>query len=157
MEGSMNHAPNRSARPQVERVKANRMSRTIIVAIVTLVVLAFVAVYAYSNNVARTIASDKYQAVFLNGGQVYFGKLKQVNGDYVSLSSVFYIQNQNGGDSATSSTDASDIQLIKLGTEVHGPEDEMIIRTDEISFFENLKNDSKISKSIQQYKEEKKD
>ena len=157
MEGSMNHAPNRAARPQIERAKAGKMSRTVITAIAALVVLAFVAVYAYSNNVARTIAGDKYQAVFLNGGQVYFGKLKQVNGDYFRLSNVFYIQNKNGGDSATSSADTSDIQLIKLGTEVHGPEDEMIIRTDEVSFFENLKDDSKISKSIQQYKEEKKD
>ena len=40
----------------------------------------------------------------------------------------------------------------KLGQEIHGPEDEMIISKDHVLFYENLKSDGKVSQSIEQYK-----
>lgn len=150
-------ASNAGARSQSRASKKRKTVKAVVAAVVALLLLASVAVYAYSNSVARMIANDKYQAVFLTGGQVYFGKLKKVNSEYYSLKNVFYIQNQNGGDSTEKAAEGSDIQLIKLGSEVHGPDDEMVINKDEVSFFENLKKDSKIAKSIDQYKEDNKD
>jgi len=41
--------------------------------------------------------------------------------------------------------------LIKLGSEIHGPDDEMIVSKDQILFFENLKKDSQVSASIDKY------
>ncbi len=43
-------------------------------------------------------------------------------------------------------------QLIKLGEEVHGPEDAMIINRDQVLFYENLKPGGKVSQLIQNYK-----
>jgi len=104
------------------------------------------------------IDSSKYQAVFFTNGQVYFGKLQTVNGNNMKLTKVFYLQAESTTSaSATtaiqqSSTDASSgVQLIKLGNEVHGPEDEMVINRDQILFFENLKSDSKVVQSIGTY------
>jgi hypothetical protein len=110
------------------------------------------------SSTAATIDGNKYQAVFFTNGQVYFGKLKQVNSSYFKLTDVFYIQAQEAeakeADSENpqqTSTNSTDIRLIKLGSEVHGPDDEMIISKDQILFFENLKKDGKVSDSIVKY------
>lgn len=105
------------------------------------------------------IEKDKYQAVFMAGGQVYFGKLEVLGDSYLKLSNVFYIQSNasssetgnEGKDPQTNNTD-NNMQLIKLGEEVHGPEDAMIINRDQLLFYENLKPDGKVSQLIQNYK-----
>jgi hypothetical protein len=56
----------------------------------------------------------------------------------------------------TNSLQTPDIQLIKLGSEVHGPDDEMVISEKQILFFENLKKDGKVSASIDNYQKQKK-
>jgi hypothetical protein len=45
--------------------------------------------------------------------------------------------------------------LIKLGNEVHGPEDSMVIERSQVLFFENLKNDGKVVDSINKYQNKK--
>ncbi|MDN5275382.1 MAG: hypothetical protein JWN33_31 [Candidatus Saccharibacteria bacterium] len=124
-----------------------------------LVVLAFVAgaLFLYRSNVAAQIDSGKSQAVFFTNGQVYFGKLEKIGGDYFKLTNIFYLQTQSTTqDNATnpqkSATDANaSVELIKLGSEIHGPEDQMIFHKDQLLFFENLKTDSTVSKTITEY------
>jgi len=86
---------------------------------------------------------------------VYFGKLDSLNGQYSRLTDVFYIQateaEQNAQNPQNSDVNTTDLQLIKLGNEVHGPEDEMLINRDQILFVENLKTDGRVSDSIRQY------
>ena len=108
------------------------------------------------DTIASSIDTGKHQAVFFASGQVYFGQLEVVNNDYMKLRKVFYIQsntegNDTQGEDPQSSTEAANMRLIKLGDEVHGPEDVMIINRDQILFFENLKPDSKVSQLIQDY------
>jgi len=92
-----------------------------------------------------TLNSD-YQAVFLDNGQVYFGKITQQRTEYLYLTQVFYLQ------SGVSALDAeANIALVKLGNEMHGPKDEMFISNDRILFVENLKDDSKVVQAILQY------
>jgi len=106
------------------------------------------------------IDGSKYQAVFFTNGQVYFGKLQAFNGGYMKLTDIFYLQSKQSGNSKDSgnpqetSSDQSNnnVQLIKLGDEVHGPEDEMIISKDQVLFYENLKADGKVTQSIQKFK-----
>ena len=106
------------------------------------------------------IDNGKYQAVFFTNGQVYFGKLSVVNDNYLKLTDIFYLQTKSSeSDSSdslqkTSTESQSDVQLIKLGSEIHGPEDEMIISRDQVLFYENLKNDGKVGQSIKQYKDQ---
>lgn len=113
--------------------------------------------FLYRAVTGSVINKDKYQAVFLTSGQVYFGKLDNIGGEYSKLTDVFYIQaTETDSDEADAQNPqeeeaATDLQLIKLGSEVHGPEDEMIINKEQILFVENLKTDGKVSDSIRQY------
>lgn len=81
-----------------------------------------------------------YQAVFLSNNQIYFGRLKNPGSDYLILTDVYYVKINEGGAG----------QLVKLGQiEPHGPKDEMIINREHILFWENMKPDSPVVKTIQ--------
>lgn len=148
--------------PHTPRNKQRKLKLAAIGAAVALGVglLILVGWFVYRSSTAANIDSNKYQAVFFTNGQVYFGKLKSVNSGYMKLTDIYYLQAQaNESESENpqeTSSQNSDVQLIKLGNEVHGPEDEMIISKDQILFFENLKGDGKVSDSIKQYQSQKK-
>ena len=105
------------------------------------------------------VESNKWQAVFLTSGQVYFGHLKELNMDYVKLSNVYYLKVSQQLQPATAKTTADQQQqlsLVKLGDEIHGPENEMFIPKTQIIFWENMKADSSVVLAIQQVESEKK-
>lgn len=146
--------------------KANKNKQKLIALVVGLVLAVAVIVlsgwFLHRSSTAATIDSNKYQAVFFTNGQVYFGKLKQVNTHYFKLTDVFYIQaqeaeaeNSESENPQQTGNQSTDIRLIKLGSEVHGPDDEMIISKDQVLFFENLKKEGKVSDSITKYNAEK--
>lgn len=110
-----------------------------------------------AKNAGTAIDGSKYQAVFFTNGQVYFGKLETLDKEYMRLSDVYYLQTQAGEDAESenpqeTTADQGNIQLIKLGEEVHGPEDAMIISKQQLLFYENLKTDGQVAKSIQKFK-----
>lgn len=131
----------------------------IVVLIVAALVIGGLLLYRLNNN--ALIDGGKYQAVFLTSGQVYFGKLEKVNRDTYRLTKVFYIQaktdtqtdQENPQDAA--GQDTSDIELVKLGGEIHGPQDEMIINRDQVLFYENLKAEGRVSETIKKFLEPK--
>lgn len=134
----------------------------LIAAAIILVAMAAAAVFFMNqreSSGAIGIDSNKYQAVFFTNGQVYFGKLTEQNEDFLRLTDIYYLQAQSeaGGESDNPQNAANnqqgDVQLIKLGDEVHGPDDEMMINRDQVLFYENLKADGKVSQSISQYKQ----
>lgn len=85
----------------------------------------------------------KWQAVFLDNGQVYFGHLSSDGRGYVTLSNVYYLR------AAGDLSDAgATINLIKLGGELHGPEDVLHIPTEKILYWENLKDSSAVVQRI---------
>ena len=96
---------------------------------------------------------------------MYFGKLEQAGGAYMKLTDIYYLQSQqsvgaNASDKDSknpqqTSTDQNNVQLIKLGDEIHGPEDAMVISKDQVLFYENLKSDGKVAQSIDKYKTSK--
>lgn len=97
----------------------------------------------------RLVKKDQYQAVFLTNGQVYFGKLSGLNSEYVVLKNIYYLQEDNQNlQNQTQAAEQPNLKLIKLGSELHGPEDEMFVERDKIIFWENLKNDGRIVKEI---------
>ena len=59
----------------------------------------------------------EYQAVFLDNGQIFFGKLENAGSDYPVLRDVFYVQTQTKPD-----TKEVKSILIKRGSEWHGPD-----------------------------------
>lgn len=129
----------------------------VIAAIVVVVLLACGWLMMNRPAAGSAIDSSKYQAVFFTNGQVYFGKLHVFDNDYLKLTGVFYLQTKEDetvnskNPQKTADSSSGDVQLIKLGNEIHGPSDEMIVSKEQVLFFENLKSDGKVSSSIDQY------
>ena len=142
------------------KVDTSRKRRIIVpLAIILAVILAALIgwfTWSGAQNTGLAIDKSKYQAVFFTNGQVYFGKLQASGSDYLKMTDIYYLQTQaTDGTSANpqqTSSDANNVQLIKLGDEIHGPEDAMIISKDQVLFYENLKTDGKVAKSIANYK-----
>ena len=89
------------------------------------------------------INSSSYQAIFLTNDQIYFGRLNNINSDYLLLSDTYYVKVNEEGNG----------QIIKLGfVEPHGPEDKMIINKDQVLFWENLKPSSQVIETIKKLK-----
>lgn len=97
-----------------------------------------------------------YSAVFLTNGQVYFGKIGLISNEEVDITDIYYLQvNQQSGLQPTnenSNSASPDISLVKLGNELHGPNDKMRINRTQVLFTESLKSDSKVVKAIADYK-----
>lgn len=125
--------------------------------LIAIIILGALGWFAWSkmHTAGPAIDSGKYQAVFFTNGQVYFGKLQDAGSEYMKLTDIYYLQTQAGADSANpqaTTNDQNNVQLIKLGDEIHGPEDQMIISKDQMLFYENLKADGKVAQSIDKYK-----
>jgi hypothetical protein len=96
---------------------------------------------------AKPPVRSGHYAVFLTNGQAYFGNISAEDENQLVLKDIFYIQkNPEAGQSS------GDVTLLKLGNELHGPEDMMEINKDHILFIELLKPDGKVAKAIQDYK-----
>ena len=124
--------------------------------VVSVAITAFVG-YALVRGVGSQsyVEADKYQAVFLSDGQIYFGKLADVDQHYASLEDIYYLQVQNNSQVQQAEAEqAPQIQLVKLGNEIHGPQDKMIINTDQILFWENLEDEGQVADAIARYQEE---
>lgn len=118
-----------------------------LIAIAVIVLLAFGGAKSESSFVDK----NKYQAIFLNGGQVYFGKIGEYTSKYLTLTDIYYLRVNQQVQPGTQET-TNDVSLAKLGNELHGPEDEMVINRSEVQFWENLKDDGQVVKAITEYK-----
>lgn len=100
------------------------------------------------------VEEDKYQALFLTNGQVYFGNLESSGEEYVELSDVYYLQVQQDVQPAAEAknNESPQVSLTKLGNELHGPTDKMHVSKEQVLFWENLKDDSTVVKAIKDYK-----
>ncbi len=138
---------------QTEEQKKSSGWLWVVIAVIFLMIAGAWWYYSSSRDSTITegsIETGQYQAIFLDSGQVYFGKLKTGKGDFYSLTDVFYLQSGAVGLDQT-----SNLSLVKLGNEAHGPEDKMRINKEHILFIEDMKADSKVVTAIQEYKSKK--
>lgn len=94
--GGSPNDPRRATQRTSAVVKKSKL-KTVLLASAGVVLLAALVVggwLAYRSSVSAQIDSSKYQAVFFTNGQVYFGKLHNLNGGYYRLSDIFYLQTQ---------------------------------------------------------------
>jgi len=150
----MDNTSGRAVENRIHKHKAKLKVATIVVVIFALTTLVLSA-WVFSRSNVINIDSKRYQAVFLTNGQVYFGKLKVVDENYYKLNDIFYLQTSTDNNTkkvqGASDSASSNVQLIKLGSEIHGPDDEMIITKEQVLFFENIKTDGTVTKSIEKY------
>ena len=93
-----------------------------------------------------------YQAVFLTNGQVYFGKIASMTAQEVTIEDIYYLQVEGQIQPEQQGTQQPKLSLVKLGNELHGPQDKMIINRDQVLFWENLKDDGKVVTAIKDHK-----
>jgi hypothetical protein len=118
------------------------MQRVIIALLAVITVqMGAIGFYCVRKNIEPEFNSQ-YQAVVLNGGQVYFGKLERANSQYPVLRDVFYIVNQLNPETKQQAN-----VLVRRGKELHGPAF-MVLNRDSIFFIEPVKEDSQIAKFI---------
>ncbi len=143
-----------SPRPGTRRqpVQGKKKLVTFLLAIATLGVIGFgINWFITQAGIPSYINTSKYQVACLQSGECYFGKVTSVKSDVIIIKDVFYVQKST----QTSTTQASDVnnnlELVKLGNEVHGPEDMMVINRSQVLYVENLKSDGKVVENINKY------
>ena len=90
---------------------------------------------------AAYIDGTTYQSVVLLSNQVYFGRL-HIDGDVYTLTEVYSFS--GASDPQTTGT----VQLVKRGSELHGPEEPLVIPGRSVLFFENMRTDSQVVQAI---------
>lgn len=123
------------------------------IAILSVAVIGFLMFFK-TNKENGYVDNDKMQAVFLNGGQVYFGKIRVLNNKYVGMNEIYYLRVNQQVQPKQGQEAQQDISLVKLGCELHGPQDEMFINRDQVVFWENLKGDGEVAKAVEKYKKD---
>jgi hypothetical protein len=95
---------------------------------------------------------DRYQVVFLNNDQVFFGKLKNTTGEYLRLEQAYQTRQSEVPENATEEQKKatnSNLSLVKVGSLVYGPENVLMIRADNVIFWQDLSDDSKVTRAIE--------
>lgn len=127
---------------------------------VSLLILSVVTILGIATRSSESsyVNDEQYQAVFLDGGQVYFGMITELNSGYMTLEDIFYLNvSNNSVQPDTQNAANQQISLVKLGCELHGPQDLMVINTDKVQFWENLKSDGKVTEAVTTWQQENPD
>ncbi len=94
-------------------------------------------------------AREGMYAVFMVNGQAYFGSIAEENDSQIVMTGIYYLQSKVGPKDDV--TNPSETSLLKLGSELHAPEDRMEIERSNVLFVEKLKDDGKVAKAIREY------
>lgn len=152
-----------AAKDTTPRKKANRPKRDFmsVANFVVLVCTAFVLLGAVilltraGGDENTFVDENAYQAIDVvsggsNGDQVYFGKIVKVTGSQVVLSNVFYpVANSNADDNKVTT-------LVPFVCSLASPSDQLVLNRAQVAYWYNLQSDSKVSKTIDQYKKDNK-
>ena len=115
--------------------------------VAALIILLFIGVPREQSYVNK----DNEQAVLLTSGQVYFGKIKTVNKEYLELQHVFYYSNSDSSVPVNLNTQQGSVAVTKMGCEPHAPADRMVINRDQVVYWENLQPAGQVSKKIAEW------
>lgn len=142
-------APKREEKSNKKLIKITSITAGVLVVLVGALLLW--SVYSKGDT---GIDSSKYQAILLTNGESYIGKLDMLSNGYMQLTDVFYLKPKTdvSDTSQQKTTDQNDVQLIKFGDEVQGPEDKIVIAKDQIVYYQNLKTDGKVTQKIEEFK-----
>lgn len=143
-----------SADPKVCPTKRKVVRMVVFFGLILFLVSFFYFLLA-SNFLIQRLAGKKnaWQAVFLTNGQVYFGIISRETKNVLVLRKVYYLQlNQAEKEGQTV---APQLSVVKLGQEPHGPEDEMRINKKHIIFVEDLRADSDVVRTIEDFERRK--
>lgn len=143
-------SPGLAGQRPVQQPRQRSFSKVKIASIVLAIVLVIAALLVVDRVFlsATGVDKDKYQAVFLTNGQAYFGKLHDYGTQKPYMSDVYYFQagDTPQGDEGQQATQT----LVKLGDEIHKPEDKLILNREAILFVENLSGEGSVVQAIEE-------
>ncbi len=125
------------------------LGRLFLLFCVVVVLVLGVTIYAKYRTISdyEKSRSEKYYAVFLANGQVYFGHFKYDYTAFPELSDIYYLKPT----AQTSGQTAQQYSLVKLGKELYGPKDLMTINRDQLLYWQEISSDSSVMKAIKDY------
>lgn len=114
------------------------------IVLVLVVVLAWLAITAVipDDPFAGVVDDSRIQAVVLSNDSVFFGRLRVASAEFFELRDAHFLQQSVEGETV-------DRAAVPLTEQVHGPEDRMLIRRDEVIAIENLSPESDIAQQIE--------
>lgn len=142
--------------------KKNKKLTRFVLFVIAVAVVATGLYYAYNSyysksstaSPAASFFANKYFAVFLDNGDVYFGKISNKESTFVMVDDAFYLkvtqvtQKNNEG----KSVDVPQLNLVKLGNEVHKPIGKIEIQRSHIVSIQELAPDSEAITVMKNYK-----
>ncbi len=132
--------------------KGLRIAQVALLGCITVLIVAALILLGTNESKDKSVSNEnllvdtsKIQAVFLANNQVYFGKINVLDKDYIHMSNVHYLrvsqQVQPGQEGAANTPP----ELVRIGCELHRPTDNMVINRSQVTFWENLKNETDIN------------
>lgn len=151
----------RAKKPAERGQSAERyiIKKSILIVVVLLILALIDAQYGiFSALRSNAQAKGRWQAVFLTNNQVYFGHLSSFGLKYFKLTDVYYIRSAQvpvtpaatpeEGANATQPQFETRNELVKMTDDAHGPENELYIPKQQILFWQTLRQDSNIVRTI---------
>jgi hypothetical protein len=123
--------------------------RVLLPALFAFCVISASTISGYANAAARESRpaiklTTEFQAILLSNGQVYFGRLDSLKGDYLIMREVYYVQTAEDP-----KTKKAQNILVKRGKEWHAP-GYMILNAHQVILIEPVAPDSTVAKLINQ-------
>lgn len=149
--------PEPEAKPTTKRKKGvfgDKFSKiTFIIILVASTLVAFGAIVLLlirPSESLQFVNKDAYQAIDVisggtSGDQVYFGKITKITDRQIVLTNVFYPVSNDENKTVTT--------LVPFICSLASPYDQLILNRDQVAYWYNLQSDSKVSKTIDQYKQ----
>jgi len=116
---------------------------SIIKNVVFIIMLAVISISLMScEKSAKIEFNTNYQALLLSNNNAYFGRIENMDSQFVTLTDIFYIQTKPTDDPKLVNN-----VLIKRGKEIHKP-DKMYISREHVIAIEPVANDSQLADLI---------
>jgi hypothetical protein len=142
----------------VKKKSSGWIINLVIILIVVGIILYLVSTFTTLNvlGLNKSAGSNAWKAVFLTNSQVYFGHTTNESSDPVILEDIYYLQvtqplQQVGANQNPPNLNQPQLSLVKLGNELHGPEDQMRINREHILYIEDLKEAGRVVEAINAY------
>lgn len=125
----------------------------IVIALAVVVALVAMVIIVMAARPMQRIDTSTYQAVYLVNGQAYFGKLQNTNGQFLVMKTPYTMQEvqtppQPGTEAEATATPETSTTLIKVSGQVYGPEESIALKSEQVVFWQNLRDDSKVSQAL---------
>lgn len=93
-----------------------------------------------------------YYSFFLTDGQIYIGKISRQDDREINIKDVYYAISDQGVVSLNNYIKGIDFSLVRVGREIHGPENSVVLNRKKVIFYKNLAPEGKLAEAIKNVK-----